>query len=484
MTDSLRHMEEQYEGLEHEFLRYEEVYVHFIYSFSWDISKTSWEDLRRDLVSRGGAGGPGRSGTKGWQERQLHERTLGDTSENSVTPNYQPNLVTKSTVLEMEGTIGSGTTLLVPVEQYTGVTLKECRKLPVDLSYTVRLSDNGGGTCTFLARLRDAVASFENIHLAIHLAHNVDLGDEPVVAHCHLTNTFIQIPRKSKSRTDHSPFPQNKDESYTFEEGYCSLHDLFRRLLTHLHKWAPPDPFFYDEEVIRMGNVRQDFQSPFLFTVAQVERNSFLRFGKTPTLNSAKEVGSILCKLTLDNRSVTTDYLHLSEDYIREVLPFSEERGGLTNLCLDGRLFFMFSRRGAVALTADLKGIPACFVVPSLLNLCEVLRARWHLGNVVNIKLDEAIARASRANGVSPSDILEGVFKWRALFGLFFRDPVPFLFDGGSITEIAEIAANQLWLNKMSQEIYTKFEALDRIVQDLYARKRVEDLARWSGETR
>lgn len=473
----------QFEGQEHEFLDYQLVVVHFIYSFSWDVTNRTWQSLKDDLVV-GKHQDDGAPKAKEWKERQLHERLFAANAE--LANSYQPNLVGKTTVFEKTGNVASNATLLSPLEEPDGLTLKACRKLTVPLRYTIRLFDNGSGTCTFAAQLSKELATFENIHLVLHLANNVDFGEAPVSSSHLLTNTFLQIPNKYEGGRDESLLPRGTEYSYTYGSGYCSLHDLFRRWIVDPPSWAPDDPanLWTDPDVLYTKDPKQDFQTPFVFTAAEVERNSFLRHRKSPTIDHARELGSILCKLTLDNRHIREHYLNLSDDYITTVLPFNKMRGGLVNLCLDRRLFFALSRRGAIALTSSFKDIPSCFVIPSLLNLCEILRARWHLGSIVNIKLDEALQLASGVDPeISPSHVLEELFKWRALFASFFRDPVPFLFDGGSITEIAEIAEQQLWLAKMRDEVARKFAILDRMIEDLYARKRVEDLTRWSGST-
>jgi hypothetical protein len=477
MRESIQHIEQQWEGQEHQFLGYEHVYIHFIYSFAWDITKLSWDKLKYDLLhktdemvcEKG-------TGIKGWKLLRLHERTIWDKDER-LGPTYQPNLVTTKRVLERSRSISHSATLLVPMNEYKGIALGKCRDdLSIHLSYTVRLFESGGATCTFVARLESKDTNFENIHCALHLAHNVDIGDEIHAVHSHLTNVYIKLPVSSGSDADHSLLPESTEQSSSFNAGYCSLHDLFRKLLKCPPEWAPTEAcaLWYDSEVLDLLHLDQDFQSPFLFTIAQVERNSFLRFRKHPTLDTAREIGSILCKLTLDNRYIIPDFLHISEDYLTNVLAYNKERRGLINLCLDRRLFFAISRRGALALTANFDDIPSYFVVPSLLNLCEILRARWHMGNIISARLDLAIdniGQSSSENGEgadirSPLDLMETMFKWRILAGAFLRDPVPFLFDGGSVIEIAEFAERLLWLDRLRDETARKFEFLDQLLRD------------------
>ena len=478
-----KRIEQQYEGQEHQFLDYEEAFVYFIYSFSWDISIT-WEGLKEDLLhgTKNQILEDGSLSRKGWRMRRLHERVLWDDS-GKLGPTYQPTLVTRKYVLERTSSLGK-LVLLVPVKEYSGINISECRELTVDAECTVRLFENGGAICTFTMHLSQDIANFENIHSVLHLAHNVDLGREPDGHQRHLTYSFIKLPSKAR-QADLSLFPVEPGDSYATDSGkdFCSLHDLFRRLLTRKLPWVPSKQaaFLSDGGIVDYDHLNQDFQSPFVFTAATVERNSFLRFRKSPTLNAAREIGSVLCKLTLDNRYIKNDFLHISEDYLTSFVPYNAARQGLVNLCLDRRLFFSFSRRAAVALTPNLNDIPSYFVVPSLLNLCEILRVRWYMGSIVSAELDKAIAKigssipGDNGNLLDVRQIIEEMFKWRTLAGAFLRDPIPFLFDGGSVSEIADLADRLLWLDHLRVEVTRKFDFLDKLVADYLNLERWRD---------
>ena len=208
----------QWEGQEHQFLDYQLAVVHFIYSFSWDVTKRTWSTLRSDLAA------------KNWNRCQLHERVLS--ADGDVISSYQPSLVGKTIVLEKAGDVVTDATLLIPIENYQGTRLRACRKLTAPLKYAVRLFDNGSGILTFSVHLSNQDCTFENIHLALHLANNVDYGKEPLDSRPHLTNTFIELPTPAKPDED-SLLPASDEDSLTFSSGYCSLHDLFRRWIVH-----------------------------------------------------------------------------------------------------------------------------------------------------------------------------------------------------------------------------------------------------------
>ncbi len=464
MANTSRLVKQQDDDDAHQFLNYQYVDINFIYSFTWDITQITWEDLCAELKD---------DHQKGWTIHPLHERIIQNDDKN-LKYNYQPNLVFKTQVLERSSQIFKNGELLLPLEQNCYQDPTKYKIIPIDLSYSIRLFDNGAATCTFRVCLHSDNINFHNIHAALHLTQNVDIENRTTSevapeAETPFTQSFLLIPELSKSEDgwDHSLFPKDSKR--------CSLYDLFYSLFVNPPSWAPAaaNELWNEREVIDFSQPNQSSQSPFVFTIAQVERKSFLRFRKHPSLESNREIASILCKLTLDNRSIERDYSNLSENYIRYVIPYDNKRKGLINLCLDKRLFFTISRRGAIALTADLKGIPSYFVIPSLLNLCEILRARWHMGSIVSARLDQAIADMGRsvsekntANTLNPLQLMETMFKWRILAGAFLRDPTPFLFDGGSVSEVAEIAERLIWLDRLCEETKRKFEMLDQLVRD------------------
>lgn len=472
MTHSFEQIERLSGEQEHQFLNYQRVHIHFIYSFTWDISKATWNELQRDLLGESDDPSNVKAPShKGWKLRRLHERGLED-GEVGLGPTYQPNLVTQKDVLEKNGLIADCAIILVPIEEYRGIAVGKCVEIPISLKYTVRVFDNGGATCTFEATLKEEATNFENIHMVLHLAQNVDFGDVSDSPHKFLTNAFIKTPLPEGTRYDHTLLPETPEDSYWYENGYCTLHDLFRRLLCRPPSWAPQTApeLWNDREVIDTRALDQDFQSPFVFTVAQIDRDSFLRLRKTPTINTTKEVSSILTKLTLDNRHIKTDFLFMSKNYINQVLRSNKERDSLTNLCLDRRLFFTISKRGCIAISTSLDGMPSFFVTPSLLNLLEILRIRWHMSVVVNSRLDEAIKTLSvvpnRDSQGSTSDLLNDLYKWRCLFAAFLRDPVVFLFDGGSVTDLARVAEREFGLISLRENTYRKFSLLDQLVRE------------------
>ena len=151
-------------------------------------------------------------------------------------------------------------------------------------------------------------------------------------------------------------------------------------------------------------------------------------------------------------------------------------------------MFYTIGKRGALAVTPDLKNNPSFFVLPTLANLVEILRSRWHLGTIVNLKLDESLEKIARLNSnknnqISLDDILDDIYKCRTLFGFFLQNPTPYLFDGGAITDIAEAGENLFWLRHLSNVTEKKFNVIDGLLKDQFERKKLESLLKYYKES-
>jgi len=472
MPEAPNHPTTQQQQQEHEFLDYLHADIYFMFSFSWHAHLVPWDKLRKgDAPQLCGM-------SDGWQAPRLHERVIHDPDDHFFG-NYQPNLVTNRRVLERSQTIQTDATLAlqtVPGGDWSDAN--QTKRVRFRFGYTVRLYDDGSGVCTFQACLKkekdENGAMFEGIHAVLHLARNVDYeqdqehsrnGKPP------LTNARLLVPTGQASpKEDWGLFPGGPA---------CTLHDLFRKFLTEPPTWGKvrtssgvQENLWFIEEQLDDSDSRQDFQTPYILTAAEVKQSSYDRFRQSPTIDTAREVASIMCRQTEDNRRLLGGFRHMSRDYISKFM--NSERGGLSNLCLDGRLFFSFSKRGGIALTSSFDFLPATFVVPSLANLLEIIRARWHMCCILNLelddladKVDEVHQRAATSGGpIAPPGFYDKLRGARQMYTRFLRDPIPYLFDGGSVTEIARIARRELGLDDLSACIDLKMDALDKIVQD------------------
>lgn len=481
---------------EHEFLDYTRVDVHFIYSFLW---KTS-APIKTDVFTKGL-----NLTNTGWKTPLIHERIIGETDggveEATWVGAYQPNFVFERRCLETSGDftaderLSNQTWLVVPMgigvrlpevgEELSSTEWEEnsgCVIRPILSTWTMRLFDSGMGTFTIRLCLKDEdfsgtpSARFSLIHWLLRLTPNLDAAPE---AH------DIVI--------EDSDFPIVDSFIYSSAFGTCRLYDLMLFHRETALRSVPPglfeeegDPnraFYADEHSLAYRNTSEisstllrptqqntftksnwrENQTPFIFITAVTRESSLARLRESSPL-LAKEVGSLCAKLTLDNRRTLEDFSELSIDYLVKALSYDQEQERLISLSHDQRLFYTFSRRGAVAISASPDRLPALFVIPSLLNLFELAKARLHSGVILGTRLAElANSLASMKPDADSIDEIEYAHL-RKLVVLNLQNPVQYLFDGGSVTELATLIEKALFINEVWRDVQRSFDMVDRLM--------------------
>ena len=459
------------------FLNYKDVQIHFVYSFSWDLTKAKFDDLISNLKVTESSD---EFKINAWHKLKLHHRPLSWKTEHQGAY-YQPNLISnKLYTLHRSGIIDENAEIYVPYELKNGTVkdLKKCKILSLRIEYNIRLFESGAGTCTFTIYLSQLnKITFEDINHVIHLAQNV----QQIANSNHATNSFLLNKRviSNKNNTLFSEFyPKHADCN-----NLISLNDLFSKILMDPPRWFPKGwrskNLWFDKRILGNTEKIYNWQSPYVFTVAEIEEKDFQTLIDKPKDDTIKEIATIAGKLTLENSKVKEDFKYLKREYIANTFGYFKDFKrnkdeadtiGLRNFSHHKKLFYTISKRGGIALSSDFSQNPGYFVIPSLINVIEILRTRWHLGNIVNISLDDAIQKAALSDKLDV--VLNDIFKCRALFALFLQDPVPYLFDGGAITELAEFAEKEFWLIKLRDDTYRKFQALDYLINDYYNRQR------------
>jgi hypothetical protein len=265
------------------------------------------------------------------------------------------------------------------------------------------------------------------------------------------------------------------------DHGNFSLTDLFTQIMGSKLLpgiWHDKDLWF-DRKILTSKQSRfNNWQSPYTTTILELDRESYDAFEKFQSVGDIKEIASLAARFSLYNDKVTSELHMLKRVFVYESLGFyvttCDEQGRqgprIKNYSHHSDLFYTMGRRGAVAASPAFNSNPSYFVLPTLVNLIEILRSRWHLGSIVNLKLDDLLERISHVPNIA--DLEDQVFQCKILFGLFLKNPTPYLFDGGAITEIAEAGEKTFWIERLRVEMASKFWIMDKLVNDLYNRRR------------
>lgn len=501
-------------------VEYEKAYVNFIYSFSWDVTKISFKDLADELAPKP----PKPTRKHQWTLDQLHRRYMDFDGDDRSYGAYRPSLLTGcQDALYYTKKASLGLEVITPLGDDWIKNEGLVRSCNVSLKYYIRLLENGAGVCTLSAGLVEGNATFENIHSVLHLGDNLSFGEQNEKTKTALPHVCSYLRRRRKQTGEcwanelhtSSVLPVKdrsgaeitlqfyRDLSVNGEElpkDVFSLQEIVNRLLL-TNDGRLPDSWFVPEDAKDLKapdlsrwldwellewprnnageyEINYPWQNPYVFTICEMPKPiKGERFSaQTVVSGRAREVASILTKMNLNNDRITKDFQCMGDDYVSHALPFNRKRKALRNLSHDDRLFFTFSRRGALAITARMDTIPGYFVLPSFVNLLEILRARWHLGNVVNLELDAAIEKLVSVRESPTSVALKAVHRARTMLAMFLRDPVPYLFDGGAVTEIAQLAETELWLSRLRICAGEKLTALDKLIQHAQLAKAYSNL--------
>jgi hypothetical protein len=492
------------------FLDYQHVDAFFVYSFLW----TAEPEVSSEVFSTGLG-----EGSAGWISPLIHVRSIASLGASSPEQPwngvYQPTFVLKRRCLEKSGFSLVNDTgqqehlwLVVPQEadamlpQRTLPPSNECEfspnlcTIPVRCSWTIRLFDTGAGTftCRLCPQTLEAVASpalrFSIIHWLLRLAPNIDNHSEASLS------SGIAEEREAPSLLG----PTNAF-LHVQDYGTCRLYDLVRSCRDRQLATVPAAAYagyasrdrkigrtYADDEVLsegwqaaskeskdtpvvlpqvwtnpRTGGLREN-QTPYTFVTAIVSEDSMRRVTKDSSFETCQELASICSRLTLENRYVSTHYTHVGADYLARGLQYDPAKKRLENLCLDERVFFTLTRRGAIVITSQPSSLPAIFVVPSLLNLLEILRARLLSGIALSARLS-GLARGLEALDPASEPISPKAYaRYRKLMVSNLDDPLQYLFDGGSVTDLAIEAEKAFLVSKVWRNVERSFEMVDRLL--------------------
>lgn len=484
---------DQKASLGHDYLGYREFEIHFIYAFLW---KTSIPIDLRVFAS----GFPAGAETNGWLSPLIHERLVGGelrdfAGQNLWVCSYQPTFVLERRCLELSGSLSVGreTSVWLVVPKESGASLprkgqhlgkpargQSLTTCPVDVTWTIRVFDFGCGTCTVRVVLRDLEQlspgeRFSCVHWALRLAPNMDVSAESHMVDVSGIDRNLPVADTFLYTTEQGCFRLFDYMSKTRDEGLALMPGTF------FSRSRTSTPTFYNDsgglayEAGRIGRSRlrnfrkyhpsdwNENQAPFTFCVSVLSEADLGRLAQGPVL-TVREVGSVLAKLTLDNRD-HEKFSEMTDGYFAQSVGL--RIGSLKNWSHDRRMFFSFTRRGAVAFVAQPNDIPALFVVPSLLNLFELLRARVFSGIIVGCRLArmaETLSRLDPVGDESP-DLVEYA-RLRTLVVQNLQNPLEYLFDGGSATDLAVSAEDILFAKDAWENVRRSFDLVDRLMAD------------------
>jgi len=215
----------------------------------------------------------------------------------------------------------------------------------------------------------------------------------------------------------------------------------------------------------------QPNQNPFIVTMIKLSNELYRDIFINNSYNKecvTKELGAILFRTIGFGDSSDSDTLsdlnYINMDYILKNIGLNQTTGLPPNMAMDNRVYYSFHPRSCLVAYSDEDAYPASFLIPSILNITEAIRARWHAGNIINAYLDDAIHILRDNPKYENVDFLILLAKLQSAYTQFLEDPIVHNFDGGSMTALAKKAYDMYWMSYIKDVTSQKF----KFISDLY----------------
>lgn len=424
------------------FIKYKSADIYFIFSFVFNLEK-SYQELAEHL-----------SQNKGWIE--------------GVPPDRQgkpPMLVIKRIKRKKENEkenkyIATSLFKKLPVDQETKLKFKEDEeisnssewqkgldKFNVEIEAFIRIFDNGAGCITFKLTSPQPVTLRRLHHILSLSQRNYD--------------------------------PDKGMSTLLIEKKDVRLFDVFVSQLENIEKEINSSGKenkkyveIQDKHIMDFHNKDLVAQNPYVLSVVEVESGEeeplFWQRISHEAINryEHEELSAILFRMVYPDRAFREN---LKETISSIRIPY-ELRGSskdvLKNYAWDSRILMCFSRVSSLFACENKNQSPASFIKNSLLDSLEILRTRWHMSILINALLDQDMAMIQDKASSDNEEALKIIIKRRKQFAHFLDDPLPYNFEGSSVTQIIAEAEEEMWLSKLRTMTASKLELLEKLYQD------------------
>ena len=282
----------------HEFLDYKKVIINFVFSFSWDIIKYSYDDIKKELTAN-----------DEWHHVLLYKRPLWWVNSD-IQASYHPTIIADNLqVLHKRGVIDESVTVIAPCNKTDGKHKDELtyKEINASLNYDIRIYENGTGifTFSFYSDKAKHEIDFEKILLLQHLATSISHlksndDDIELIEQKHLTHSYLKVSENIKKYYNLS----DKDKIY-LAELYFTILDSISEL----------KDFILNEKEFISSSVNEtkikhehQWQNPYVISIIEVGCDSLEKIIKGQDKLTTKEIGAIAVRLTLDNSDNAEKY--------------------------------------------------------------------------------------------------------------------------------------------------------------------------------
>jgi hypothetical protein len=210
-------------------------------------------------------------------------------------------------------------------------------------------------------------------------------------------------------------------------------------------------------------------QSPWVVTIAQVKGETAKAFCKSrmEAENSAEDRNEQIKKYANDVSSILLRTVHGTDfEFESRYENLGTPNGSLLqNLNLDARLHVAACNRSILCIhnCKDNVEQPHKYFIPDLLELCGMLRAKWHTLTILNKYFDKILGELLESNRLPPERIVYKIINMRTWLARLFEDPELYRISGDALSNIS-IRLKRIFCEKLlRRNLLDKSELIERI---------------------
>lgn len=285
-----------------------------------------------------------------------------------------------------------------------------------------------------------------------------------------------------KTKGQDSPFQSKIQFS---KHNSITLFELFRRVVNKICEY---NDFGFEDKASQLTWLEaygknpmispcSESQTPVTITVLEVDDETAETFcqsgcrGREPAQQKMlgiqeyeDEIAPILFRSPTEHNS---QGLMLEPSYLRTPTP--QGVPGLFNMGVDARLYVHVSRRSALCIFRDMATPPADHFLNDLLNLVEIVRARWHMLIIMNQVVDHAIRdfRSGVEDEDYESDKLRELVRLREWLSTSLEDPGIYVVAGEFLSNLSGHLEKTFRIDKLRKLVLGKFKLLEKLYRDV-----------------
>ena len=222
-----------------------------------------------------------------------------------------------------------------------------------------------------------------------------------------------------------------------------------------------------DEQLVDTGS---ETQSPWVVTIAEVNEEVAADFCGPGEISSDPARAKML-RIKQYERDIApilfrsvSEMLVLEPAYVQPPTPVGVP--GLFSVNLDARLFVGMSRRAILCICLNKDQDPAAYFIPGLLDICELVRARWHSLVILNKLLDRTISEIREQVGTRP--YRQGrLMEMRARLAACLEDPTLYIVAGDALSKLHADLRDMFRLDELRNTLLLKVDLADKVFSDL-----------------